>query len=173
MVDELREKVITYLDEWAALAELRHNKAFFESLTPTAIGWKVQDRKELLEQFAELRDQCDQIHFGWVNERWLVTLHLKDLVLPGNITVIKLMERRPGSHDPVGLDHIDFYAGDAQIAAELKHEDDLRYNEEHNGDHCSWISVWFEGGEAKLRNDTVFKVCADEMMEYEQNITGA
>lgn len=173
MVDELREKVITYLDEWAVLSEERQNKTFFASLKPTAVGWKATDRKELMDQVNELRDMCDQIHFGWVNERWLVTLHLKDMLLPGNITVLKLMERRPGSTDPVGLDHVDFYAGGADVKEALKDETDLRYEEERNGEHCKWISVWFNGGEAKLRNDTVLKVCADEMMEFEQKITEA
>ena len=173
MVDELREKVITYLDAWAEVTEQRHNKEFFEKLQPTAVGWKVTNRAELMDAFNELRDACDQIHFGWVNERWLVTMHFKELLLPGNIAVLKLMERRPGSTDPVGLDHVDFYAGGAQVKAALSDETDLRYNEEKNGEHCKWISVWFEQGEAKIRNDTVLKVCADEMMDFERAIAGA
>jgi hypothetical protein len=173
MIDELREKVITYLDEWALLSEQRQNKAFFANLKPTAVGWKATDRDELMKQLAEVRDLCDQIHFGWVNERWLITLHFKELLLPGNITVLKLMERRPGSNDPVGLDHVDFYAGGGNVKTALKNETDLRYEEEKNGAHCKWISVWFDGGEAKLRNDTVLKVCADEMLEFEEKIIAA
>jgi hypothetical protein len=172
MVDELRKNVIEYLDAWAVLSEERHNKAFFAKLKPTAIGWKFTDRAEVMERFNEIRDLCEQVHFGWINERWVICVYFKDLVLPGDIKVLKLMERRPGSHDPVGLDHIDFYAGGIDVAAALADEQDLRYAEEHNGEHCKWISVWFDGGEAKLRNDTVLKVCADEMLEYEQRIIG-
>lgn len=173
MIEELREKVIEFLDEWAVVSEERTNKQFFADLKPTAIGWKFTDRAELMQRFDEIRDLCEQVHFGWINERWVICVYFKEeTILPGNVKVLKLMERRPGSTDPVGLDHIDFYAGGADVKKELAKEDELRYTEETNGEHCKWISVWFNGGEAKLRNDTVLKVCADEMLEYEQRIIG-
>lgn len=169
MFEQLRTKLAIYFNDWQMLVDERSNTDFFMALKPTAVGWKCTDRDELMSYFAELRDLCDQVHFGWVNERWLVTLHLKSEVLPGEVHIIKLMERRPGSSDPVGLDHVDFHTT-APVKPNIDLEEDLDWNEEKNGDHCKWISVWFEGGEAKLRTDTVLKVCADEMLEFEQKI---
>lgn len=171
MMETVRTTLAIYLNDWQVLVSERSNTDFFEALKPTAVGWKCTDRTELMQHFAELRDLCDQVHFGWVNERWLVTLHLKEQTLPGGISLIKLMERRPGSTDAVGLDHVDFYTT-APVKANIDLEEDLDWNEETNGAHCKWVSVWFEGGEAKLRRDTVLKVCADEMLEFEQNVIG-
>ena len=171
MMETVRTTLAIYLNDWQVLVSERSNTDFFEALKPTAVGWKCTDRTELMQHFVELRDLCDQVHFGWVNERWLVTLHLKEQTLPGGISLIKLMERRPGSTDAVGLDHVDFYTT-APVKANIDLEEDLDWNEETNGAHCKWVSVWFEGGEAKLRRDTVLKVCADEMLEFEQNVIG-
>src|SRR5882672_11257567 len=99
MFEEYGSAIEGYQRKWQTLAALRHNKAYFEELQPTAVAWKVEDRGELLSRLDALRDLSDQIHFGWINERWLVTIHLKDLALPWDIRIIKLMERRPGSTD--------------------------------------------------------------------------
>ncbi|HJP96375.1 MAG TPA: hypothetical protein VJ843_03295 [Candidatus Saccharimonadales bacterium] len=171
MVDEFRTRTQAFLDTWQQFAQARSDAEYFANLMPTAIGWKFTDRDEVMQRFAEIRDNCEQVHFGWINERWIICVYLKDVTLPGNIKVIKLMERRPGSTDAVGLDHVDFYCpnDDAQQHVE---QEDIKWTEEKNGDHCKWISVWTDAGEAKLRTDTVLNVCAQEMLEYEQRILG-
>lgn len=168
MFEEYTQAIEDYQWKWQDFASFRLNQQFFDALQPTALGWKVADRGELLERLDKLRDLCDQIHFGWVDERWLVTLHLKSLALPWNIRVIKLMERRPRSTDAIGLDHIDFYAPYARASLEV--EPDVKWTEEKSGAHCKWLSVWFAGTEAKLRADTVLQVCADEMLEIQQKV---
>lgn len=172
MVDELQRNLEAYLESWADLTARTNNPEYFSSLKPTALGWKFEDRAAALAAADALRDACDQIHYGWVNERWLITLHLKDTTLPGGIRLIKYMERRPGSTDKVGLDHVDFYSSEP-VLEHVKNEPGLTWNEEVNGEHCKWISVWFDAGEAKLRTDTVLKVCADELRDYENNIVNA
>jgi hypothetical protein len=162
LFDELCFAVEAYHHTWHALIETRRNKAFFHKLVPTAVGWKVLDRC-----FMNIRDMCDQVHFGWINERWLITLHLKDEVLPGNIRLIKLMERRPGSIDPVGLDHLDFLIPKGDAKTVVSKESDLKWSEESNGEHSKWLSLWFDDTEAKLRTDTVLQVCADELLDYQ------
>lgn len=170
MIDEMQTRVQAYLDGWKDFTATRKDHEYFQRLQPTAIGWKFVDRNEVMQRFDEIRDQCEQVHFGWINERWVICVYLKEKTLPGGIKVIKLMERRPGSTDPIGLDHVDFYDPVNDARAKVSQETDLKWDEETNGKHCKWISVWFEQGEAKLRNDTVLKVCADEMLEYEQRI---
>ncbi|MGF7228668.1 MAG: hypothetical protein ACQR33_01660 [Candidatus Saccharibacteria bacterium] len=171
MLDELQKGLETYLNGWRQFAKQRHNEQYFADLKPTAVAWKFTDRQELMQRVDEIRDLCEQIHFGWINERWAVCAYLKDDSLAEGVRIVKLMERRPGSTDPVGLDHVDFYTADADVKSHVEQED-IKWTEESNGQHCNWISVWFEQGEAKLRTDTVFRVCADEMMEYEQRIIG-
>lgn len=173
MVDELQKYTQAFLDNWHKFAQARNDATYFEQLKPTAVGWKCTDRDELMRYFAEIRDLCEQIHFGWVNERWLISAYLKDTPLPDGIRVIKLMERRPGSTDAVGLDHVDFYSVTDGVKARIEQEPDVQWSEERNGEHCKWISIWTDAGEAKIRTDTVFKVCADEMLEYQQRILGA
>ncbi|MGI0133883.1 MAG: hypothetical protein ACREBW_02860 [Candidatus Micrarchaeaceae archaeon] len=174
MRDELNEAINSYRQKWQDYAARRQDKAFFAAQMPTAVAWKVADAEELHRRFVEFREECDQIHFGWVNERWLVTMHLKNTPLAWNISVVKLMQRRPGSTDAIGLDHIDFYSLENAAASKvLTVEPDLQWNEERNGDYCKWMSVWFEGTEAKLRTDTVFSPCIAEMQAIEDTLLGS
>jgi len=114
MIDKLNQAIEMYQAGWQGFAKSRVQVAFFEDQRPTAAAWKMADAAELHQCFDELRDLCDQVHFGWVNERWLITMHLKSAPLAWDISVIKLMQRRPGSSDAVGLDHIDFIAPTTQ-----------------------------------------------------------
>lgn len=170
LLDELDYGVERYHEKWHTFVKGRKNHPFFDALKPTAVAWKVFDRAELDRSVMALRDKCDQIHSGWVNDRWLVTLHLKDEAIPGNIQIIKLMERRPGSSDSIGLDHIDFTVHKGDAKAVVAKEPDLKWSEESNGAHCKWISLWFDGTEAKLRTDTVLQVCADELLDCQQRL---
>lgn len=166
MLEKASHATAVYLKKWESLVENCENKDFFRQLKPTSIGWKTTDIEEFNNLFLELRDQCDQIHLGWVNERWLASLHLKDAALPGGITIIKLMQRRPDSSDPVGLDHLDFHASSEEgIINVLAGETDLNIAEESNNPLCHWHSVRFDGQEAKLRSDTVLDVCIAELKE--------
>lgn len=167
MIDELAKALQQYQKKWDALVADRKNKPFFESLKPTSVAWKTQDLADYDAKMAELRDLCDQIFVVWMNERWIAKLHLKDQSLPMNLRIIKLMQRRPHSTDAVGLDHVDFYTPDA-IEPVLQKEPNLKWNFERN--NAEWYSVWFEAGEAKVRNDTICKVCADELLETEKAI---
>ena len=172
MIDELHQAITTYQAKWQAHISKRKNKAFFEHLMPTAVAWKTEDIADFDARFIQLRDVSDQIHIGWVNERWLATFHLREATLPEGLTVIKLMQRRTGSTDAVGLDHLDFYFNPDVFKAKevLAAEPDLTWNEEINGEHCKWLSVWFEGSEAKIRSDTVLDVCIDEMKDIRGQI---
>lgn len=172
MFDEYNAALETYEQKWQKLVADRQNQSFFEALKPTSIGWKVADLQEFNERFMALRDQSDQVHMGWINERWLATFHLKDESLASGITLVKLMQRRPGSTDAAGLDHLDYFIPtDDDAKAVLAAEPDIQWTEERNGEHCKWLSVWFDGAEAKLRRDTVLEVCADELMDCHAAIT--
>ena len=173
MVDELNTAIAQYQSKWQALVANRKDTAFFESLRPTSVAWKTIDLADFEKRYEELRDLSDQIHSGWVNERWLATFHLKEATLPLGITGIKLMQRRPASSDATGLDHLDFYfkpdTGQSGKTV-LRQEPELEWTEEKNGEHCKWLSLWFADTEAKLRTDTVLDVCAQELKDVERQI---
>lgn len=174
MLDELRTALDDYRVKWRAVADGANDTAFFEALKPTAVAWKTEDLTDFIARFDELQAVCDQVHLGWVNERWLATMHLKDEILQDGITLVKLMQRRPGSTDATGLDHVDFFITNGKSAKEVMNsETALKWTEESNGEHCKWISVWFDGSEAKLRSDTVLQVCADEMLDLQKQIIGS
>lgn len=154
MIDKFNAAIKQYLNKWQKLVAKRSDVEFFEELRPTAVAWKVGEKAEHDLLCVELRDRCDLTISSWMDERWLTKLHLKNTKLEGGIEVIKIMQRRPNSTDALGLDHVDFYSpGVAQADVVLKQEPGLKWNHETNG--ASWISVWFDGGEAKLRTDTV------------------
>jgi hypothetical protein len=93
--------------------------------------------------------------------------------LKNGISLIKLMERRPDSKDATGLDHVDYLIPTAEdIKPLLTAEPGLRWTEENNGDYCKWISLWFDGTEAKLRRDTTIQPCIDELADVQRAIKG-
>lgn len=169
MIDELNEAITGYQDKWRQLVAARKDKAFFEALKPTSVCLKVADRAELDTRVKAVREYADHIHAGWINERWLVTVHLRGLQLAEGIEIVKLYQQRPGSSDAVGLDHLDFYGADINEDI-LADEPDLKWTHETNGEHCSWVSLWFAGTEAKLRTDTTLDVCAKELQEINQRV---
>src|SRR5580704_10528113 len=103
MFDEFNRAVENYDNKWKKLVNERVDKKFFQSLKPTAIGWKVADRAEYNKLCTELHDQTDMIVEKWMNGRWIAKLHLRDTKLSSGIEIVKVMERRPGSTDTVGL----------------------------------------------------------------------
>ena len=174
MIDELNAAIETYWAKWRALAETRADKQFFEGLRPTAVGWKFEDRSAYDIWLRALHDQCDFVVETWMNGRWIAKLHLRDDVrLARGIEVIKLMERRPGSRDALGLDHLDFYGPSIEETERiLRGEPNLKWSRENNSavQRHDWLSVWFEGGEAKLKPDTVLDIVCFELQEINKNL---
>lgn len=172
MIDELNTAISEYWTKWQALVAARHNKAFFEGLKPTAAGWKVTDRAEYDRICKELHDQSDRIVETWMNGRWIAKCVLRDSELSGHIKIIKVMQRRPGSDDAIGLDHLDFYSPPlTEVESVLQKESDLKWTRETNDilEGYDWLSIWFEGTEAKLKNDTVLDIIATELGQVNQN----
>jgi len=174
MIDEVGSGLQGYLKKWQRLVARRSDKAFFEGLKPVAVGWKVGDETEYRKCYAELYGQCDKIVETWMNGRWIAKMHLRDTKLAGDVTIVKLMQRRPGSDDALGLDHVDFYSPAVDHAEEvLQKETDLKWTNENNDavDNYDWISVWFDGTEAKLKSSTVIDIVIGELKELNATIT--
>ncbi len=176
MLEELNKALQTYEAAWQRLVDGRTNKEFFAGLKPSAVGWKTEDRAAYDKLVAELHDQADMVMERWMNGRWIAKLHLKDTKLTNGAEIIKVMQRRPGSTDAVGLDHVDFYSPEvAQAEPLLQQESNLKWTWESNDvmDDYNWISVWFEGTEAKIKADTVLDTIQKELQELNHKITQA
>jgi hypothetical protein len=173
MLEQLNSELETYFVKWQVLIAARKNNEFFSTLKPVAVGWKVADKAEYDRIYEELRLDCDKIVETWMNGRWIAKLHLKSTTLPGSISIIKLMQRRPGSDDALGLDHVDYYGQQvANADSVLKAEADLKWSTESNDAVAGyeWISVWFDGGEAKLKAGTVVDIVVQELQELSESL---
>ena len=138
------------------------------------MGWKTEDRAEYDRLVAELHDQADLVVETWMNGRWVAKLHLRDAKLVNGAEIIKIMQRRPGSTDAVGLDHVDFYSPEVTSAEPLlKQEANLKWTWESNDviEGYDWISIWFAGTEAKLKSDTVLDIVQAELKALNEKIT--
>jgi hypothetical protein len=170
--DDFNQAIEQYRHKWAALVPKAAHRQLFEDLLPTALGWKVGDIAEHDAIVAAWRDKADQIHSKWMNDRWITILYLHEPhQLAWGIRTLKVLQRRPGVTDALGLDHVDFYS--PKVAGSEKNllaaEPNLHTTDEENGP-CKWISVWFEGTEAKLRSGTTLGVCATELLEADEEI---
>jgi hypothetical protein len=172
MLDQITGELNTYTQKWNALIGRVQNKSFFEALKPVAVGWKVADRTEYDKLYAEIHDQCDRTIETWMNGRWVAKMHLKDASLTGGIEIIKIMERRPGSTDALGLDHVDYYSEDSHIQQALEAESDIKWSVESNDVIAGyeWLSVWFDNTEAKIKSDTVLDIIVKELEEINDHI---
>lgn len=174
MNHDINKAFEAYMEHWQQLTVERKNREFFTDLKPVAIGWKVADAAEYQRLYAELREHSDKVIETWMNGRWIAKLHLRDGTLSYGVTIIKLMQRRPKSDDALELDHVDFYnPADSDIEAVVQTEPELQWTWEENDaiDDYRWISVWFAGSEAKIRNSTVLNLVIDELEQINNDIT--
>ncbi len=172
MFGPLNEALEAFHKKWHALVAARVDPAFFGSLKIAGVGWKTEDMAEFDHLFKQLRAVSSQAHLAWINERWIATFILRD---PGHlcceIPLVKLMQRRPGSNCPVGLDHVDFLLPKGVAPEEaLAKEPDLTWTPEANEPHSKWISLRFDDCEAKLRTETTISACISELQEAEAGI---
>jgi hypothetical protein len=173
MIEKLNDALGGYFTKWQVFLGGRQNTEYFKAYKPVALGWKVADRAEYEQVCRDLHDKSDRIIETWMNDRWVAKLHLKEGSLKNGITIIKVMERRPGSSDAVGLDHVDFYNHQPDdIEAVLGAEKDVEWTHESNDVIAGyeWISVWFDGTEAKFKSDTVLDIVAAELQELSNRI---
>ncbi len=176
MWEDIQTAVEQYNAKWRAFVSERQDRMFFEELRPVAVGWKVATEDEYKAACDELQGRADLVIQTWMNGRWIAKVHLRDDRLDGGIQIIKIMQRRPGSEDALGLDHIDFYGPRAgEIKDVLTRDNAVEWTVESN-DHIAdynWVSVWFSGYEAKIKDYTVLRTISGELISLEEKIIAA
>jgi len=70
---------------------------------------------------------------------------------------------------------VDFFSTQdrAAMQAVLQQEPDLKWNVESNSiiEGYDWLSLWFDGTEAKLKSDTVLDIIQQELKQLNERIT--
>lgn len=137
---------------------------------PSTIAWKVTDIDEYGDALADFlkNNLIAQCHIGYVDKRYIASIVFKQPIYK-NTYILKLMQRRPGSTDAVGLDHADFPVDDLtdfeiELTKKLANQKALKWSYESNEVH-RWISVWFDGSEAKFVDHIVLDVGVKELQD--------
>lgn len=141
-------------------------------LLATAVGWKVADLKEFSKVTQDLLTKSEQLHVGTVNDRFIGTFVLKEPLSVDDIRLIKVLQRRQGSDDALGLDHIDFYIEDIELAKTVLSDTQANWLEESNDVH-TWLSIRFGEVleyEAKFVDHTVLSAGIIELQQAEKAI---
>jgi hypothetical protein len=163
--ESIKTSVDDHLKAWKIFVDV--NNLSDIAHRPTAIGWKVADLREFMKVLEQLlASDAEQVHIGRVNDRYIASIVFQTSIAE-SIKVIKLMQRRSGSSDPVGLDHLDFTVADLRkTKADLK-KAGVPFEVENNDAH-EWLSLRFSDGharEAKFVDHTVLDVCIAELQE--------
>lgn len=165
--ENLSKELKNYLRTW----EKYRKEVGLPVYTPSTVGWKTKDINEFTQTLSQLLSSgsADQCHEGWVDKRYIASIVFFKPIF-NNVYVLKLMQRRPNSTDPVGLDHVDFYVDDlGKVEKEFQKIKLGNWDYESNESH-RWISLRYDKTEAKFVDHLVLDVCVQELRQASQKI---
>ena len=168
LMEEIKEAIKTYLHDWRDWCS--HEKGFaFKDLKPMHVGWKVPDDSALGQEIASLLPHTKQGHIGTVDNRKIVLL-VPNIPVEG-VPILQVMQLRPGSTDPLGLDHVAFYCNEMNRLENVLKKATHKWGHQSNPGH-KWISLWFGDmqREAKFFNHTSLDLGAHELSETSEAI---
>jgi predicted metalloenzyme YecM len=162
--EALSQSLDKYFAKWDEYVARMGLYAIASKMRPIAIGWKVANRAEYRRVMSVLDTYAKQIHSVEVSDRKFATVVLSEPLARG-VTVIKVIERREGSRDVVGLDHVDFYLPIIEGLAEMLERGEANWRRQGN-DTYKRVSVRFGPEslyEAKIIDHTMLDIAADEL----------
>lgn len=159
----LADALTEYDAAWQEFIKEYHLQKWAKLLSPSTISWKVAGKEALFENLEALAPETEQVHIGTVNGRFIASVLLSRPVRDG-IKIVKILERRAGSSDLLGLDSIDFMVKDLQQTYQTLQKAGASVIEESNDMH-DWLSLRFGGQkyEAKLVDHVVLEVAVKEL----------
>ncbi len=169
--EALSQSLEKYFYKWDEYVARMGLFGIAEKMRPVAVGWKVGSRAEYRRAMSVLDNFAVQIHSVSVGKRKIATVVLEKPLARG-IQVIKVIERREGSRDIVGLDHVDFYLPIVEGIAEMLERGEANWRRQGN-DKYKRLSVRFGPEslyEAKIIDHTVLNIAADELNYASQKI---
>ncbi len=159
-----------YTAAWKAFMVVHHLDILDSILKQTTISWKVSSRTDFLDNIAILTDLAGQIHIGTVNGRHIATAILHQAY--DDLPIIKVMERREGSNDRLGLDSIDYLTDDLNATYQILIEAGAHVVREHNAVH-RWLSLRFGQNlqyEAKITDHLLIDVAIKELEQAKSRV---
>lgn len=129
----------------------------------TTLSIKVADKVTLFQLLEVNADNIEQVHIGTVDDRYIASAMLRQPY--ENLPILKVLERRPGSEDLLGLDSIDYLVDSTEKVFERIQRAGLPIVKESNEVH-SWLSVRFGAAqqfEAKFTDHLVLEVAIKEL----------
>ena len=169
--DEVDHLLDAYEAAWHEFINVNHLETFAESVQATTISWKVDSQKTMFGNLEQLADYTNQVHIATVNQRFIASVVLINPIR--EMRLIKILVRRSGSNDPLGLDSIDYLAENTTVIFEiLSKAADCILQKEHNDLH-SWLSLRFGKGrefEAKFTDHLVIAIAQKELAQSEKEI---
>jgi hypothetical protein len=144
---------------WSELLA-KHQLPIFRA---TTLSLKVADKAALYKILTDNQDNIGQVHIGTVSDRYIASAILNEPVF--DMPILKILERRPGSEDPLGLDSVDYLVHDLVQTYEHFVAADLPIVKENNEMH-EWLSLRFGPDnrfEAKLTDHIVLAVAIKEL----------
>jgi hypothetical protein len=162
--EALSQSLDKYFAKWDEYVARMGLYAISSKMRPLAVGWKVSNRPEYRRVMSVLDNYAKQIHSVTMDGRKFATVVLDEPLARG-ITIIKVIERREGSRDAVGLDHVDFYLPIIEGFAEMLERGEANWRRQGNATYKR-VSVRFgpeSTFEAKVMDYTVLDIAADEL----------
>lgn len=159
-----------YQTAWKAFLVINNLEILEHQARPTALGWKVADKPALYADLAAISNMTTQVHIGTVNQRQIASAVLAEPY--AGIPIIKILERRAGALDPLGLDHIDFLVDNPDQINEMLQAVGARIEHQHNHAH-TWLSLRFGKNfeyEAKFVDHSVLDVCIKELQATRKSL---
>lgn len=168
------EPVVKALKEydkaWKAFLVVYHAEPIGTMARPTTLSWKVADKAELFTCLEDNAAHIEQVHIGTVNDRYIASAALKQPF--EGLPILKILERRPGSTDPLGLDSIDYLIKDKEKVFTLLEQAGAAIERQHNDVH-DWLSLRFgdrKQYEAKFTDHLVLEVAIKELNISVENL---
>lgn len=168
----LDDQLEIYSAEWDRFIEAFSLQSLTGAIKATAVGWKVESLTAFDICTSQLLAYSPQVHIGPVNEVRLIGSFVFPEPIYREARVLKLMQRRPGSEDPLGLDHVDFTVEDISATQTVLEAAGVEVVPENNEVH-SWLSVRFgqdDRQEAKFVDHNVLDACIAELQEASASI---
>ena len=156
---------------WRKLLQEYQLEALGDHVVATTVSWKVGDKARLFADLQMIAPYVEQVHVGTVDKRYIASCVLHE-PLEADLWIIKVLERRPGATDPLGLDSVDFITKDPQKVYETFKAIGLTVAKERNAVH-DWVSVRFgtnDEFEAKFTDHLVLDVTIKEMKSAADHI---
>ncbi|GEM_PF-2189044 len=148
---------------WQSLLATPELQKVGELLVATTLSWKVANRTTLFDVLESNAAEIEQVHIGTVNDRYIASATLREPF--SGLPILKILERRSGSEDPLGLDSVDYLTDDLDGVFTSFHAAGLHIVREHNDMHA-WLSLRFgeaDEFEAKITDHLVLDVGVKEL----------